>query len=244
VIRLLLALLASLVGVEGTGTPAQAAPKRVYVVSEARGYVHRSIPAAVAYFVALGRRSPRYDVVHLRAGARALTAQRLRGADAVVFANTTGELPLPDRGALLRFVRDGGGFLGAHSASDTFHRWPAYASLLGGEFDRHGIPEPGRLVVEDTGHPATARLPGSFSLREEFYEFVASPRGRARILVSLDAGSVRTERRSDLPMVWSRREGRGRVFYTALGHFSATWREPRHRRIVAGGLEWVLGLRS
>ncbi len=94
-------------------------------MSEARGFVHESIPQTAAFFKRQGRRSRRYDVTHL-AGAAELTPARLRRVHAVVFASTTGDLPLPDRSALLRFVRSGGAFLGVHSASDTFHGWPGF----------------------------------------------------------------------------------------------------------------------
>jgi type 1 glutamine amidotransferase len=204
------------------------AQKRVLMVSEARGFVHDSIPAAVEFFELLGRRSDRYDIVHLERGAAALTADRLRRADAVVFANTSGELPLPDRRALVRFVRRGGGFVGTHSASDTLHDWPAYARLLGGEFASHPPPLTATLTVEGGGHPATRGLPASFELHEEYYDFVSPP--RARILIT----------REGRPLVWSRRHGQGRVFYDALGHFTETWTNPLHRRLLRHGLAWVL----
>ena len=230
-------------GLLAAAPAATAAPKRVYVVSEARGFVHDSIPDAVAFFRALGRRSPRYDVIHLRSGAAGLTAKRLRSADAVVLANTSGELPLPSRAALTGFVRRGGALVGTHSASDTWHAWPGYERLLGGEFERHGPSQRGRLIVEGGRHPITRGLPRAFSLHEEFYEFGAPPRRRARILVRLDRRSVTDVQDADLPLVWARREGRGRVFYDALGHFPATWRHAHHSRIVARGLEWAIRLR-
>ena len=40
-------------------------------------------------------------------------------------------------------------------------------------------------------------------------------------------------------LVWTRRYGRGRVFYDALGHFGATWRDARQRRLMADGLRWA-----
>jgi uncharacterized protein len=222
-VALLLLLAAEAGAAEG---PAQ---KRVLLVSEARGFVHDSIPAAVEFFDLLGERSDRFDVVHLQEGAAALTATRLRRADAVVFANTSGELPLPDRRAFLRFVRRGGGFLGTHSASDTLHDWPAYAELLGAEFASHPAPLSATLTLEDRGHPATRGLPSSFELHEEYYDFVAPP--RARILIA----------REGRPLVWSRRHGSGRVFYSALGHFEETWANPLHRRLLRRGLAWALG---
>ena len=220
----------------------EAAQRQVLVVSEARGFRHDSIPAAVALFERLGARSPRYSVRKLR-GAASLTPARLSRAHAVVFANTSGELPLDStqRAALVRFVRRGGGFLGTHSASDTLHRSPAYRRMLGAEFARHPAPATGTLRVEDRSHPATRRLPASFQLHEEFYEFRAFTRQRAHVLVRLDPSTVPGATPGDRPLVWCRREGRGRVFYDALGHFSATWRDLRQRRLIAGGLSWALG---
>jgi type 1 glutamine amidotransferase len=220
----------------------EAAQRRVLVVSEARGFKHDSIPAAVSLLERLGARSPRYSVQSLRR-ASSLTPTRLRGAHAVVFANTSGELlDAVQRRALVRFVRRGGGFLGTHSASDTLHRSPAYGRLLGGEFARHPAPATGTLVVEDRSHPATRRLPAAFQLMEEFYEFRSSPRRRAHVLVRLDPSTVPGATPGDRPLVWCRREERGRVFFDALGHFTDTWSDSRQRALVAGGLSWVLGL--
>ena len=153
-----------------------------------------------------------------------------------MFANTTGELPLPDRRALLRFVRRGGAFVGTHSASDTLHSWHAYARLLGGEFARHGSVQPGRLVVAPRPHPVTRGLPRTFSLTDEFYEFTAPPPEGARVLLRLDPGSVSDELGSDVPLVWARRYRRGRVFYDALGHSPETWRDPHFRLMMKRGL--------
>jgi type 1 glutamine amidotransferase len=218
---------------------ATARERRVLVVTETRGFVHDSIPAALAMLRDLGRTSRDYDVVALP-GARWLAATRLRSARAVVFLNTTGELRLPPggRGALLAFVRGGGAVVGTHSAADTFHGWPPFGRMLGGEFRRHPAYGPGRLVVEDAGHPSTRTLPRRFVLSDEFYEFTRDPRCCAHVLVRLDTGRGGPDR----PLVWCRREGRGRVFYDGLGHAPALWRDRRQRALVAGGLRWALGL--
>ena len=220
--------------------PARASEPRVLLVTEARGFVHDSIPAAAAFFTGLGKRSSRFDVVHL-SGAAQLSRRRLARADAVVFANTSGELSLPSRRALLRFVRRGGGFVGTHSASDTLHSWPGYSRMLGGEFVRHGAVEPGRLIVPVRPHPITRGLPGSFELTDEFYEFATPvPRG-TRVLVRLAAESVPDEASRRLPLVWARRYDRGRVFYNALGHRPENWQDRNFRRLTARGLAWSLG---
>jgi uncharacterized protein len=236
----LAAVAAALAGL-AAAAPAGAAERRVLLVTEARGFVHDSIPAASAFFTELGERSPRYNVVPLK-GAAELTRRRLRRAEGVVFANTSGELPLPSRRALTRFVRRGGAFIGTHSASDTLHSWPGYERLLGGEFSRHGAVEEGRLIVSRRPHPVTRRLPATFRLTEEFYEFTAPVPPHTRVLVRLDPGSVPDELGSRLPLVWARRFGDGRVFYNALGHRIETWADRRFRRLTARGVAWALGL--
>jgi uncharacterized protein len=235
--------MAAAILIGGLADGAEARQKRVLVVSEARGFAHDSIPDAVGFFRELGRRSRRFDVVHLQGGAARLTPARLRRADGVVFANTSGELPLPGRAALVRFVRSGGALAGTHSATDTFHSWPGWRRLLGARFQRHGAPATGRLVVEDRRHPVTRGLPPAFTMREEFYEFTSSPRRRAHVLLRLDPASIGDELRPDIPLAWTRRFGSGRVFYDALGHFRETWSDRRHRRLVAQGLRWALRLR-
>jgi type 1 glutamine amidotransferase len=187
--------------------------------------VHASIPAAKAAI-------KRVEGVAVREiGAAELTATRLRGADAVVFAVTNGNIP-GDRRALRRFVRRGGGLAGFHSASATFRSWPRWETLLGGRFVRHDAPAVETIRVR-TGHPAVRGLPASFSLHEEYYRHEPGVARRARVLATW--GEER------LPLVWVRTPGRGRVFYDALGHFDATWTDPRHEALVRSGLRWVVG---
>jgi type 1 glutamine amidotransferase len=209
-------------------------------VTEARGFIHESIPAATTFFTDLGERSSTYDVIPLAGGAAQLSARRLRRADAVVFANTSGELPLADRPSLRLFVRRGGALIGTHSATDTLHSWPAFETLLGGEFARHGAVQQGRLTVSRRAHPVTRGLPRSFTLTDEFYEFEGPVPARTRVLLRLDPDSVPDEAGRDMPLVWARRYGEGRVFYDALGHQPATWEHRLNRRILARGVAWAL----
>ena len=223
-----LALAAALAG--PVAAPAEAAPRTVLVVSEAREFVHASIPAARAALHELD--GPAIDVVDV--AARDLTAARLRGADAVVFALTSGDLPV-DRPALRRFVRRGGGLAGFHSATATFASWPAWERLIGGRFDRHeepGAAETAQVVAPR--HPVVAGVPATFRMREEWYRHEPGVARRSRVLVRW--GSAHR------PLVWVRSPGRGRVFYDALGHFPATWQDPRQEALVRSGLRWVLRL--
>ena len=205
---------------------ALAAPQpQLLVVTETRGFVHDSIPAAKAMVGSLGYRTTFLD------GARQLTAARLRGAGAVVFLNTSGELRLGPVGRrrLLAYVHDGGAFVGAHAAADTFPGWPEFHRMLGADFLGHAparAAPPTRIDVVD--HAFTA-LP-SFAIGDEFYRFRA--RAKRHVVIRERGGG---------PLAWWRRDGSGRVFYDALGHFPATWSDLNQRRLMADGIRWAVG---
>ena len=89
-------------------------------------------------------------------------------------------------------------------------------------------------------------MPRRSPVREELYRFRTDPRdNRARILLRLDPGTVPgAEPGEFLPVAWCRRFGRGRVYYNALGHHSATWRSGRFRAQLDGGIAWAAGKRA
>jgi type 1 glutamine amidotransferase len=207
---------------------------RALVVTETAGFHHPSIPAALAALERLGAESPDFDIVPV-ASSRSLTAAALRGAQAVVFLSTTGELRMGRAGLkrLLAWIRAGGAFVGLHAASNTFAKEPEFARMLGAQFKAHPFAGRGRVVVTDRGHPAMRGLPASFVIDDEFYVFQTSPRRRAHVL-------ARRATAADEPLVWWRREGRGRVFYSALGHPDSAWSDPDNLLLVAGGLRWAV----
>lgn len=214
--------------------------RTILVLTQTLGYHHMSIPTAVAAVRRLAAQDTHYRVVFLST-ATELTPRALLGASAVMFLLTTGELPMStvDKRALVAFVRRGGGLIGFHSATDTFHHWSAYKQMIGAEFSyhRHGW---GTLIVEDPNNPATRGLPRRFRMYEEFYVFKHDPRPQVHVLVRLDTGPDGPDR----PLVWCRRFGEGRVYYDALGHYAATWENPIQLTLAAGGIDWAVGLAS
>ena len=216
-------------------------PRTVLVLTQTLGYHHASIPAAMAAIRGIAARNGQIRLVFLRSAAE-LTPSRLAGASAVMFLLTTGELPMTptDKGALVAFVRNGGGLIGFHSATDTFHHWPGYIRMIGAEFSHHPAPSTEQLIVEDPNTPATRGLPQTFMIHEEFYVFKHDPRPHVHVLVRLDTGPGGADR----PLVWCRRYGQGRVYYDALGHFSATWSNPIQLTLASGGIAWAVGLAS
>jgi uncharacterized protein len=211
----------------------------VLVLTQTLGYHHASIPWAVDALRRIAARDGRYRVVFLP-GAASLTPTALKRAAAVVFLLTSGELPLsqPAKRALIAYVHDGGGLVGFHSATDTFHHWPGYIALIGAEFSHHPVPSTERLLVEDRNTPMTRALSRSFLIHEEFYVFTHDPRPHVHVLVRLGTPHDRPDR----PLVWCRRSGRGRVFYDALGHFPQTWSDRRQLVLASRAIAWAAGL--
>ena len=253
---LLIAVLASCGGDEGSApsaptVPATPAPtlKRLLVVTHTEGFRHGSIPVAEATLAELARESGRFEVSYCRnaSDVRALlSAEGLRGFDGFFFANTTGNLGIPDVPAFLSSIRSGKACLGAHSASDTYHDEPAFLHMLGGEFLTHGNETEVEARVENAGHPAAAPLAPTFRIYDEIYELVTNPRARVNVVLSLNRhpldGHPQAGQPGDFVLAWYRDYGEGRVFYTALGHRDDVWQNRLYRQHLAGGIRWALRL--
>lgn len=224
-----------------------AAPPRVLYLTHSAGFRHGVLPVSEKILPELGKATGAFEAT-VTSDPAVLSEHNLRNYAAVIFF-TTGELPIDDgqKRALMDFVRGGRGFVGIHSASDTFYKWPEYLELVGGYFDGHPWHQTVRIRVEDPRHPATSHLPATFRLRDEIYQFKDWSRDRVHVLLSLDPSSVdlanagvkRADR--DFALAWTREFGRGRVFYTALGHDEDVWRDPRFQQHVVGGIRWATG---
>jgi type 1 glutamine amidotransferase len=230
-----------------TNPPPSAPRARVIVVTHTEGFRHSSIAIAETTIAQLGAQNNLFDVTFCRTAddvRRMLTTDGLRDVQAVFFANTTGNLGIPDMAAFLAWIADGHAFLGTHSASDTYHDDPRYLDMLGNEFLTHGNQAEVNAVIENAAHPAVAPLGARFRVLDEIYRFVSNNRGRVDILLSLDRtpadGLPDANQPGDLPLAWSRSYGAGRVFYTALGHREEVWQDPRYRQHLLGALRWSL----
>jgi type 1 glutamine amidotransferase len=174
-----------------------------------------------------------------------VTRERLKGYKAIVFY-TTGELAI-DKEALIDFVKEGGGFAGIHSATDTLYKYAPYGELVGGYFDGHPWHEKVTVRVEDTQHPATAHLGPSFEITDEIYQFRDWDRSKLHVLLSLDPARVDLAKEGvkradkDFGLSWTDTLGKGRVFYTALGHREEVWADPRFLTHLVNGIAWTFG---
>lgn len=213
-------------------------PLRVLMLTATTGFRHGSIDAARRVLTTLGTSTGEFTVTATE-NVSEITAARLANVDVLMFILTTGELPFTDsqKAAIVSFVENGGGFVGAHSATDTLYGWPDYGRLVGAYFKEHPWVQDATVLVEDRDHPSTRALGASFRLNEEYYTFRDNPRPNVHVLLSLDAVSVGTT--GDYPLAWSQSVGQGRSFYTALGHFDATWLDARFQEHMRGAIKWV-----
>jgi uncharacterized protein len=249
---LLIAALAMALPVAG-----QAPRKRVLAIGEVKGFQHDSVSHALASVERWGKETGLWDTF-IRTDTQLITKKKLENNaknldyfDAVLFY-TTGELPMDDeqKASLLAFVRDEGkGFIGLHSAADTFYKWPEYGEMLGGWFNAHPwntFVAP--IIVEDKNHPATAHLPSSFALRDEIYQFKDYSRDKVRVLMRLDEKKLdlanKNVRRTDgdFAVTWVKDYGKGRVFYSTLGHLEEVYDNPDIKKMYVEGIKWALGL--
>jgi len=187
-----------------------------------------------------------------------------------VFFYTTGNLeeegtdknpPMSAEGkqALFDFVKSGKGFIGTHSASDTFHtnneankgpdrylnhgeKADPYIRFLGGEFIKHGAQQEAKNTVIDPKFPGFEKVGPEFNYMEEWYSLKDfSP--DIHVLSVIDAPSMKGPEydRPAFPNTWARKEGEGRVWYTAMGHREDIWTNPVFQDILVGGVRWALG---
>ncbi len=184
---------------------------------------------------------------------------RAKKIDGVIFANTTGDLPLPDKEGFIKWIEDGHAFMGMHSASDTFHQFKGYGEMLQGEFRTHGKQVPADLVAADTAHPANAGIGSKWDIKlEEMYEMKegSHDRSKLRALWFLKHPPQDPTKEEYAPVSWCRMAGTGRVFYTSLGHREDLWSDDpampgrvnppetakQYQAHILGGIKWALGL--
>jgi uncharacterized protein len=193
----------------------------------------------------------------LKVALEKLSPDSLKNYDGVVFANTTGDLPIPDKQGFLDWIKAGHAFIGIHAASDTFHGWPGYIDMLGGEFDHHGPQVSVVCINEDPSNPATASLPKLWTIsQEEIYQFKNYDPTKVHELLALDK-NPETGVPGHFPVSWCKEYGAGKVFFTSLGHredlIDANPDMPGRKNSVEiskqyqahllGGIEWALGLK-
>jgi uncharacterized protein len=229
-------------------SPAQAPRKgRLLYLTLSAGFKHATVAPSRDIVTEIGKSSGAFDVT-VADDVTPFSEENLKNYDAVMFY-TTGELPMnaAQKEALLDFVRSGHGFVGVHSATDTFYMWPEYLELIGGYFNDHPWHQKVTVDVVDPSNPIVSALAPSFQIDDEIYQISDFQYRDTHVLLRLDPSSVDLSKPGvhrrfyGWPIAWTRNYGQGRVFYTAPGHELAVWQDPRYQQMLLNGIKWAMG---
>jgi hypothetical protein len=204
------------------------------------------IPLSKTILTRLGEDSGVFEIIATEDTSE-FSTENLERYAAVMFY-TSGELPMSgaQKMALLNFVRSGRGFIGVHSATDTFYTWPDYLDLIGGYFNGHPWHQSVTVEVVDPTDPLVTFLGNSLQFEDEIYQISDFDYRGSRVLLRLDQSSVDLtkpgvhQRFYGWPLAWIRPFGQGRVFYTALGHEASVWQDARYQRLLANAVLWSI----
>jgi type 1 glutamine amidotransferase len=174
--------------------------------------------------------------------------------------------PMTEEGkaAFLEAIHNGKGFIGTHSASDTSHsgglndiapgRWQSdvghldpYIEMIGGEFIVHGSQQTAHQIVVDKSFPGISAVPDDFGPMEEWYSLKNFAPDLHVLLVQdtstmqKTGGNRKAYDRPNYPSTWAHFYGKGRVFYTNMGHRDDVWSNPVFTEVLVGGINWAVG---
>lgn len=251
-----------------------AAPKRILFFSKSSGFEHSSIrrgpngepSPAEKVLQELGPKN-HFEFTFGKDGTL-FTAENLQKFDAFFFY-TTGDLttsgtdhnpPMSKEGkaAFLEAIHNGKGFIGTHSATDTFHspgydpanperyknngdNTDAYVQMIGAEFIVHGAQQPSHMIVADAKFPGLSEVSADFKPLEEWYALKNFAPNLHILLVQDTAGMKGPMyERPPYPATWARMYGQGRVFYTNMGHREDVWTNPVFQAVLVGGINWAV----
>lgn len=229
--------------------------KRLLYVTTAGSFPHSSRPLSRDVVAKLGKDSGRF-VATVTDTPELISAEGLKGFDGVLFYTTGGIQDLEKKGltkegreALIEWVKAGHAFAGVHSATDTYADWEPYWEMIGGSFDGHPWHEKIKVDVEDPSHPAALPVEHGWEVVDEIYQFKNYSRDRIHVILSMNTGNeeqIKKGKRADhdYAIAWCRDYGKGKVFYTSLGHREDVWTNPVYQAHLLGGLLWAMGLEA
>ena len=173
-----------------------------------------------------------FDVTRAHEDLDALTAKRLEPYDLVVFFYTVGEINDDQKNGILNAVASGKGFVGWHSASDSFKDSPEWKALVGGHFITHPSYRRFQVSVVDENHFITKGMT-EFTVADEQYILDYDP--RVNVLCSaLWKGKT-------MPVAWTKGWGKGRVVYVSLGHDPKACKQSVFQKLIIRGALWAAG---
>ncbi|MBO35888.1 MAG: glycosyl hydrolase [Verrucomicrobiales bacterium] len=234
--------------------PAQAAPKKILVITQSRGFTHGVVrrPGKDQLCVVektlakIGKESGVFTTVNSQDAIKSITRENLKNFDGIFFYTTGVLLPSGDpREALMDFIKSGKAFVGTHSAGDTFHGrngFESYVKMINGSFAGHpwNAGSTNGFLNHEPKHPTVAMLGKEFMWKDEIYQYNNFDPNAVRVLFSLNMAKSKPQMPYHVPVCWVRSFGQGRVFFTNLGHNKSTWDNPTYHKHLVEGFKWAL----
>ncbi|WP_372754859.1 ThuA domain-containing protein [Mariniflexile sp.] len=212
---------------------------KVLVFSKTTGFRHESIETGIKTIQALGKEN-NFEVTNTE-DAQQFSVENLKQYKLVVFLNTTGDVLNDDEEkAFETFIKNGGSFMGIHSATDTEYDWPWYGKLVGAYFLSHPEQATATLIRVNENHPSTKHLPEQWVHYDEWYNFKSFNQDIS-VLLRLDESSYDGGVHGDYhPIAWYHEFDGGRSFYTGLGHTNESYAVPEFKQHLLGGILYCL----
>jgi type 1 glutamine amidotransferase len=225
-----------------------------------RGSSAAAIPAGNYAIQQMGKVTGAYEAV-FNDDIGMFRPANIKQFDAICFNNTLGVLfDDPElKTSLMSFIESGKGVVGIHDAIATFvqypkyDQWPEFGRMIGGT-ENGGHPWNGELMtmrVEDPGNPINAAFGGKdFQIADQAFQLQEPVlRDHMHVLLRIDPEKTGPARRilpvrkqdMDFPMSWIRRQGKGRVFYTGLGHGADVFANAHMLQHLLAGIQYALG---
>lgn len=220
---------------------------RVLVFTRTLGFRHEEAIAA-ATEVLPGRLATEDVTADFTEDPSLFTEENLHRYRAVIFLYTSGNdiLDAAGKAELEKFVRNGGGWMGVHSAADTEYMWPFYKTMLVSYFVDHPAVQQATVTITLPSHAAIRNVPPEpWVASDEWYNFANNPRSvlGVDVLATVDESTYTGGTMGiDHPIIWVQERLVGRTLFTALGHDAARWQEPAFVEHIASSVRWVTGL--
>ena len=236
----------------------EAAPKttgyRLLMITQSAGFRHGSVnrkdaklaPAELA-ITELGIKSGLFRADCSQDSAKDFTKENLQNYDIVLFY-TTGNLPIKPEDLDYFFTdwlqKKGHGFIGTHSAADTYHNHKPYWDMIGGTFNGHpwNAGETVTITVHDKNHPVAKPWGDEFTIKDEIYQFKNWQPEKVRVLMSLNMEKTKLKKPYHVPIAWVKNYGEGKAMHMSLGHNEAVWADQRYMDSLLAGIKWELNL--
>lgn len=220
---------------------------RLLVFSKTRGFHHSSIAMGNLAIMKLGAEN-NFDV-DTTTDASKFTLENLKKYSAILFLSTTGmsdQLFTEDeKTALMKYMEQGGGYMGIHAAADCCYDWPWYGKMSGAYFKGHPAQQEATIQVVDDKTIATSFLPKEWKRKDEWYTFKDLATD-LHVILKIDESTYKHDNldMGDHPMAWYHNYDGGRAFYTELGHTDESYIDPLYLKHILGGIQYAMGVKK